>query len=281
MALAQQISNTSRVPAKSDTAVYDDYVGHYEVGPHFIVHIRRDGDRLIESASDDPKPVEDLPYSKERFFQRGASGQDVFLRDVAGKVTAVVGDTANGDIIAHKIKPPSYNADAGATWGRPAPEQGSRVDRKSSPGAQEIEPGKEVTKSGEDTGGIVDSAALHQEIQQLSRAWNAAWLENDSSTVDRLMASDYVYVAPNGQVLDRRTILGVILSPTYKIHQGTWTELQIKVFSNDAAVIIDRWQGTGTLNGTTFTDDHRCARLCLRRNGTWQIAFEQASPVKP
>jgi hypothetical protein len=105
VALAQQrIPNTSRVPAKIDLAVYDDYVGDYEVGPHFIVHIRRDGNRLMESVSDDPKPVEDLPYSNERFFQRGVSGQDVFLRDASGRVTAVVWEAPNGDVVARRIK---------------------------------------------------------------------------------------------------------------------------------------------------------------------------------
>jgi|SRR5580658_2183967 uncharacterized protein (TIGR02246 family) len=125
----------------------------------------------------------------------------------------------------------------------------------------------------------MDAKTSNQEIQQLSKAWNTAWLENDAATVDRLMAPEYVYVAPNGQILDRAVILGVILSPSYKLHQATWTEIQIKLFSNDAAVILDRLQGTGTFNGKAFTDDNRCARVCLRRNGAWQIAFEQASPV--
>jgi hypothetical protein len=127
----------------------------------------------------------------------------------------------------------------------------------------------------------MEATAVQQQIEHLSKIWNTAWLENDSATVDRLMAPEYVYVAPNGQILDRAAILGVILSPSYKLHRATWTELQIKVFSNGAAVILDRLQGTGTLNGKTFTDDNRCARVCLRRNGAWQIAFEQASPVKP
>jgi hypothetical protein len=105
VALAQQrIPNTTRVPAKVDTAIYDDYVGDYEVGPHFIVYVRRDGNRLIESASDDPKPVEDLPYSSDRFFQRGVSGQDVFVRNAKGYVTELVWEAPNGDVIAHKIK---------------------------------------------------------------------------------------------------------------------------------------------------------------------------------
>jgi hypothetical protein len=124
----------------------------------------------------------------------------------------------------------------------------------------------------------MDTAALHQQIQHLSQSLErAAWLQNDSAQVDRLMVPDYVYVAPNGQILDRRAILGIILCPIHKIHHHTWTELQIKLFSNDAAVILDRWTGTGTFNGKTFTDDNRCASL--RRNAAWQIPFEQGSPI--
>jgi hypothetical protein len=125
----------------------------------------------------------------------------------------------------------------------------------------------------------MNTSALRQELDQLRKSWNAAWLENDSATVDKLMAPEYVYIAPNGQVLDRSKILGVILSPSYKLHRATWTEIQINLFSDSAAVIIDRLQGTGTFNGNTFKDDNRCSRFCLRRNGAWQIVFEQASAI--
>ncbi len=126
----------------------------------------------------------------------------------------------------------------------------------------------------------MDNAALRQEVDQLRKAWNAAWLENDSATVDRLMAPEYVYIGPNGQVSDRSIIMGVILSPSYKLYHATWTEVQINLLSDSTAVIIDRLQGSGTLNGNTFTDDNRCSRVCLRRNGAWQIVFEQASPTR-
>src|ERR1700677_1401127 len=100
------------------------------------------------------------------------------------------------------------------------------------------------------------------------------------ATVDRLMAPEYVYIGPNGQVSDRSKIMGVILSPSYKLHHVEWTEVQINLLSDSAAVIIDHLQGTGTLNGNTFTDNNRCSRVCLRRNGAWQIVFEQASEVR-
>src|SRR5580700_9599988 len=113
----------------------------------------------------------------------------------------------------------------------------------------------------------MDTAALRQELDHLRKTWNTAWLENDSATVDKLMAPEYVYIAASGLVLDRSAILGVILSPSYKLHHAGWSEVQIILLSDSAAVIIDRLQGSGTLNGNTFTDDNRCSRFCLRRNG--------------
>jgi hypothetical protein len=127
----------------------------------------------------------------------------------------------------------------------------------------------------------MENAAQRQELDQLRKTWNAAWLENDSATVDKLMAPEYVYIGPNGQVSDRSKIMGVILSPSYKLHHAGWTEVQINLLSDSAAVIIDRLQGSGTLNGDPFTDDNRCSRVCLRRNGAWQIVFEQASAILP
>ena len=127
----------------------------------------------------------------------------------------------------------------------------------------------------------MENAAQRQELDQLRKTWNAAWLENDSATVDKLMAPEYVYIGPNGQVSDRSKIMGVILSPSYKLHHAGWTEVQINLLSDSAAVIIDHLQGSGTLNGNTFADNNRCSRVCLRRNGAWQIVFEQASAILP
>jgi len=164
-------------------------------------------------------------------------------------VTQIVGETPSGNDIAHKIK-------------------------------SDI-PSSAVISNPVGGGGIMDTAAVRQEVDQLRKTWNTAWLENDSATVNKLMAPEYVYVAQNGRILDRIAIMGVIRSPSYKIHSGNWTEIEIKLLSDDAAIILDRWTGTGTLNGNTFIDNNRCSRVCLRRNGAWQIVFEQASGIAP
>jgi hypothetical protein len=187
--------------------------------------------------------------------------------------TQMVGETPNGDIIVRKIKSEvassavtSHPASGGGDLGPPR----STVSRAWGKGREAA--GK---------GSFMDKAALREEVDQLRKTWNAAWLENDSATVDKLMAPEYVYIGPNGQVSDRSKIMGVILSPSYKLHHAGWTEVQINLLSDSTAVIIDHLQGSGTLNGNSFSDNNRCSRVCLRRNGAWQIVFEQASAILP
>src|SRR5262249_16447054 len=40
------------------------------------------------------------------------------------------------------------------------------------------------------------------ELHGLTERWFQAWLEKGAATVERLMAADYFYVAPNGLVLE-------------------------------------------------------------------------------
>jgi hypothetical protein len=74
------------------------------------------------------------------------------------------------------------------------------------------------------------------ELERLNERWNRAWLERDDAVVDRLMAADYVYVAPNGQVVDRSTILEIIRSPSYQLSHGTRTEVTVRPIGDDAAM---------------------------------------------
>ncbi|MGE5841856.1 MAG: nuclear transport factor 2 family protein [Deltaproteobacteria bacterium] len=122
---------------------------------------------------------------------------------------------------------------------------------------------------------------MTEEIKRLNDVWITAWFEKDASTVDALMTPDYEYVAPNGQILDRDTILRIIRSPTYKLMSGSRTEVKFVEIAPDVFAVSYRWQGTGAYEGRSFTDDHRGTMLCVRRKGKWLVAHEQCSPIGP
>ena len=115
------------------------------------------------------------------------------------------------------------------------------------------------------------------ELHGLNDCWNQAWLEKDAATVERLMADDYIYVAPNGLTLDRQAILAIIRSPSYRLDHATRTEVVVRALGQEAAVVRHRVQAGGAFEGTSFTDDHRCVMVCVKQIGEWRIVMEQGS----
>jgi uncharacterized protein (TIGR02246 family) len=115
------------------------------------------------------------------------------------------------------------------------------------------------------------------ELHDLNERWIRAWFEKDAATVERLTAEDYIYVAPNGLVLDRQAILGIIRSPSYRLDHGTHTEVVVRTLGPEAAVVRKRWQGAGSFEGASFTDDHRLVMVWEKQAGEWRLVMEQSS----
>jgi uncharacterized protein (TIGR02246 family) len=118
---------------------------------------------------------------------------------------------------------------------------------------------------------------MGSELHDLNERWYQAWLEKDAETVDRLMAEDYLYIAPSGMVLNRQAILAIVRSPSYRLDHCTRTEVVIRAVGQEAAVVRHRCQAAGSFEGTSFTDDNRCAIVWEKHGGQWRIVLEQCS----
>jgi ketosteroid isomerase-like protein len=118
---------------------------------------------------------------------------------------------------------------------------------------------------------------MFSELNGVDERWYQAWLENDDATVERLMADDYVYVAQNGLVLDRQAILAIIRSPSYRLDHGGRTDVVVRSVGREAAIVRHRWQGAGSLEGTSFTDDYRCVMVWEKHAGEWRLVMDQCS----
>ena len=118
---------------------------------------------------------------------------------------------------------------------------------------------------------------MSSELHGLSERWFQAWLEKDAATVERLTAEDYLYIGPSGLVLDRQAILAIIRSPSYRLDHGRRTEVVVRAVGQEAAVVRYRYQGAGSFEGTSFTDDQRGVAVWEKHAGGWRIVMEQCS----
>jgi ketosteroid isomerase-like protein len=114
---------------------------------------------------------------------------------------------------------------------------------------------------------------------QLTASWFDAWRTKNVMAIEQMIATDYVYVAPNGAVMDREAILAIIKDPSYGIVAGAHSEVTVVQLGLDTSLVRHRWRGHGSIRGTVFVDDHQCVMVWCRTGGRWRVHYEQASPV--
>jgi hypothetical protein len=52
---------------------------------------------------------------------------------------------------------------------------------------------------------ISEDRNMTADLQHLNEIWNQAWLDKDAAVIERLMADDYLYIAPNGPLTAKRS----------------------------------------------------------------------------
>ena len=87
---------------KIDPAVYEAYVGQYEVAPGLVLSITREGDKLFSQSPGQPRS-EMLPESETTFFLREIDAQFVFIRE-QGQVVRVTIRRGTREFQARKIR---------------------------------------------------------------------------------------------------------------------------------------------------------------------------------
>lgn len=101
-----------RVIVKVDPAIYDSYVGEYEIAPGFILFVTREGDKLFSRAMPIPTPPsmtdqpksEMFPESETTFFVKDADATFTFVTNDKGQVIQVNMQRATRLFEARKIK---------------------------------------------------------------------------------------------------------------------------------------------------------------------------------
>ena len=120
---------------------------------------------------------------------------------------------------------------------------------------------------------------MRVELERLNHGWLNAWLAKDAVAIEAMMAPEYSYIAPHGQVMDRARILAIVRSPGYRLDRSTGSEVRVTVFK-DSAIVLRRSQSAGSLDGHPFIEDHRCTSVWVRQGGTWQLGWEHCSARK-
>lgn len=99
----QAIKRIEGKETKVDPAVFDAYVGDYEIAPNFVLTITKEGDKLMGQATGQGK-LELEPVSETQFTVPSVRANITFEKDSSGKITALILNQGGQKINAKKIK---------------------------------------------------------------------------------------------------------------------------------------------------------------------------------
>ena len=88
-----------RRPHKIDPAIYDTYVGRYEINPAISLDVTREGNQLIVQATGQQRDIA-VPESPDTFYSRISPSRLTFVKDDSGKVDRLVIHDPDRDIPA-------------------------------------------------------------------------------------------------------------------------------------------------------------------------------------
>ena len=115
-------------------------------------------------------------------------------------------------------------------------------------------------------------------IKENENRWEAAIARHDLSTIEALVASDFVGVSSKGKFVNRSGLLGEFKSDkdTYKSTKNE--KLNVRAFGKDVAVVTGRAREKGTdKSGKPFDRTYLFTDTWMQRNGQWQCVAAHAA----
>jgi uncharacterized protein (TIGR02246 family) len=120
------------------------------------------------------------------------------------------------------------------------------------------------------------------ELNKLAEDWATAELDGDVSSLQKILADDFVAVGPRGFVLTGEQWIARHEAGSLKYQSFGLDEVEIRTYS-DAAILVCRQTAAGVYqdeNGRYDIDESfRATLVFVRQDGSWRLAGLQLSPI--
>jgi ketosteroid isomerase-like protein len=122
-----------------------------------------------------------------------------------------------------------------------------------------------------------DEAAVEQ-LTRMEHQFAEAALERDISSLEKLLAPDFVGVDPRGTELTRAQVLANLQSPDRQITSLRHENVRVRLFG-DTAVVLAVTVVRGEYNGQEVAGEFPYMRVWVKRQGEWRAIATQSSAM--
>jgi ketosteroid isomerase-like protein len=124
--------------------------------------------------------------------------------------------------------------------------------------------------------GGAGSPEAEQSLREANQRYDRAIVAGDRAALETLLAPDYVYIDPQGQVRDRSATLAQHGAGGLRIESPGSQEVTIR-WLGDHALVTGRFRGRMTMGDHSAPIDERYSSIWQRQDGAWRIRHEHAS----
>jgi ketosteroid isomerase-like protein len=117
-------------------------------------------------------------------------------------------------------------------------------------------------------------------IMKLTEKIREAALKGDVSTFQELYADDFLSIsAVTGTPSTKGDAINNFKSGKLKYETLTTSDLAVHFYGPSTALVTNKTEAKGTLDGKDLSGTYRTARLWVKRGGKWQVVFFQSTNV--
>jgi ketosteroid isomerase-like protein len=118
-----------------------------------------------------------------------------------------------------------------------------------------------------------------EDIIIAEQQWAKAFLELDITTIENLMADDYVLIQQNGQTETKQQVLESLKSQQRQWESASSDPYDIRLYG-DVAVVIGHWKSKGKNQDKEFDYTARYLAVWVKSPKGWRIVADQSTPIK-
>jgi ketosteroid isomerase-like protein len=122
------------------------------------------------------------------------------------------------------------------------------------------------------------SGSVEQELLKLEQQWGDALVKPDLAFLDWILAEDYMFTSPEGEVLTKAQMLAELKSGEDVVSSVVNHDMKVRVYG-DAAVVTGHSTYKETVKGKDISGEYRWTDTWIRVGVRWQCVADHASRV--
>ena len=120
--------------------------------------------------------------------------------------------------------------------------------------------------------------AQEQELIDLERAWDAAFVAKDMRFIERVLADEFVVTYGDGTRGDKAAEMAQTLDFDQRVDSSVLDSFRVRIYGETALVWFSRHM-TGPKSGKIVSVTYRFVDVFVKRAGRWQCVSSQSTRV--